>query len=326
MRLPRRKFLQVAASAAVLPVLSGTVSADSYPARPVRMIVPYPPGGPTDVFARLIAQKLSERFGKQFFVENLGGAGGNIGTGQAAKAPADGYTMLVAVNSLVINPALYASVPYDPHKDFDPVALAVAFSTGLSVNPSVPANTLDELVALIRANPGKYNYTSGGVGTPSHLLGELLRTSLSLDLAHIPYTGSGPAVAAVVAGHVPIAFTALTAAAPHIKSGKLRAIAVASKRRSPMLLDVPTTAEAGHADLEGDGWIGILLPAGSPREIVDLLNGAIKDIIELPDIKQRMVPFGFESVGAKPEEFAAQLKGEMARWAKVIRAANIKAE
>lgn len=326
MRLPRRKFLQVAASAAVLPVLSGTVSADSYPARPVRMIVPYPPGGPTDVFARLIAQKLSERFGKQFFVENLGGAGGNIGTGQAAKAPADGYTMLVAVNSLVINPALYASVPYDPHKDFDPVALAVAFSTGLSVNPSVPANTLDELVALIRANPGKYNYTSGGVGTPSHLLGELLRTSLSLDLAHIPYTGSGPAVAAVVAGHVPIAFTALTAAAPHIKSGKLRAIAVASKRRSPMLLDVPTTAEAGHADLEGDGWIGILLPAGSPREIVDLLNGAIKDIIELPDIKQRMVPFGFEFVGAKPEEFAAQLKGEMARWAKVIRAANIKAE
>lgn len=326
MKLPRRKFLQLAASATVMPILSRTVAAQSYPARPVRIIVPYPPGGPADVFARLVAQKLSDQFGKQFFIENVGGAGGNIGTGQAARAPADGYTLLVAVNSLVINPALYATVPYDPHKDFDPVSLAVAFSTGLSIHPSVPANTLDELIALIRANPGKYNYTSGGVGTPSHLLGELMRTSLSLDLPHIPYTGSAPAVGAVVAGHVPIAFTALTAAAPHIKSGKLRAIAVASKRRSPMLPDVPTTAEAGHGDLEGDGWIGILLPAGSPRKIVDLLNEATKTIVGLPDIRERMVPFGFEATGTNPEEFSAQLKVEMDKWTKVIRAANIKAE
>ena len=274
----------------------------------------------------MLAQKLSENLGKQFYIENIGGAGGNIGTGQAAKAPADGYTILIAVNSLVINPTLYATVPFDAQKDFDPVTLAVAFGTSLSVNPSVPANTLKELIAHIRANPGKYSYTSGGVGTPSHLLGELLRISQSLDLPHIPFAGSGPAVASVVAGHVPIAFTALTAAVPHIKSGKLRAIAVASKQRSPALPETPTTAEAGYTELEGDGWIGVLLPARSPREIVGLLNREITKIIAIPDVRSQMAPFGFEPVGSAPEEFSAQLRIEMEKWGKVIQTANIKAE
>ena len=324
MKLPRRKFLQLVAGAAVLPMTSRLTRAQSYPARPVRMIVPYPPGGPTDVFARLIAQKLSDHLGKQFIVENVPGAGGNIGTGQAAKAPADGHTILVAVNSLVINPTLYATVPFDPYKDFDPVTLAVAFSTGLSVNPSVPANTIKELVTLIRANAGKYSYTSGGVGTPSHLLGELFRMSLSLDLPHVPFTGSGPAIGSVVAGHVPIAFTALTPALPQITSGKLRALAVMSKRKSPMLPNVPTAAEAGFAELDGDGWIGILVPVGTSRVIVDLLNREMKKIVSLPDVQQRMVPFGFDPIGTTPEEFLAQLKAEMEKWGKVIRAADIK--
>jgi tripartite-type tricarboxylate transporter receptor subunit TctC len=324
MTLPRRNFLQLAASTAVLPLASRAVLAQDYPVRPVRMIVPYPPAGPTDVFARLIAQRLSDRFGKPFVVENIAGAGGNIGTGQAAKAPADGHTILVAVNSLVINPTLYATVPFDPYKDFDPVTLAVAFGTGLTINPSVPANSVKELVALIRANAGKYSYTSGGVGTPSHLLGELFRMSLSLDLPHIPFTGSGPAIAAVVAGHVPIALTALTPALPQITSGKLRALAVMSQRKSPVLPNVPTAPEAGFNDLHGDGWIGILVPAGTSRGIVNLLNHEIKTIVGQPDVQQRMTPLGFDPVGTTPEEFSAQLRIEMEKWGKVIRAANIK--
>jgi tripartite-type tricarboxylate transporter receptor subunit TctC len=288
------------------------------------MIVPFPPGGPTDVFARLLAQKLSDQLGKPFVVENIPGAGGNIGTGLAAKAAADGHTILVAVNSLVINPTLYATVPYDPYKDFDPIALAVAFGTALSVNPSVPAHTVKELVAVIRANPGKYSYTSGGVGTPSHLLGELFRMSLSLDLPHIPFAGSGPAITSVVGGQVPIAFTALTPALPQITSGNLRALAVLSKRHSQILPNVPTAAEAGFDELTGDGWIGLLAPAGTPNEIVKLLNGEIKKIVGLPDIRERMTPLGFDPIGTTPEEFLAELKMEMEKWSKVIRAANIK--
>ncbi len=322
--LLRRQFLELAATATVLPLASRSAWAQSYPTRPVRMIVPFPPGGPTDVFARLLAQKLSDQLGKPFVVENIPGAGGNIGTGLAAKAAADGHTILVAVNSLVINPTLYATVPYDPYKDFDPIALAVAFGTALSVNPSVPAHTVKELVAVIRANPGKYSYTSGGVGTPSHLLGELFRMSLSLDLPHIPFAGSGPAITSVVGGQVPIAFTALTPALPQITSGNLRALAVLSKRHSQILPNVPTAAEAGFDELTGDGWIGLLAPAGTPNEIVKLLNGEIKKIVGLPDIRERMTPLGFDPIGTTPEEFLAELKMEMEKWSKVIRAANIK--
>jgi tripartite-type tricarboxylate transporter receptor subunit TctC len=326
MKLRRRQFLQLTAGAVLPLFVSRFASAQAYPSRPVRVVVPYPPGGPTDVFARVIAEKLSEQLGKPFVIENIAGAGGNIGTGQAAKAPADGHTILVAVNSLVINPTLYASVPFDPYKDFDPVTLAIAFGTGLVVNPAVPANSITELVTLVRQNPGKFTYTSGGVGTPSHLLGELFRMSQSLDLPHVPFAGSGPAIGAVVGGHVPLAFTALTPALPHITTGKLRALAITSKRKSTALPSVPTAAELGFPELDGDGWIGVLVPARAPAEVVQTLNRQIKIALAAPDVQQRMATLGFDAIGSSPDAFSAQMKGELEKWAKVIRGASLKPE
>jgi tripartite-type tricarboxylate transporter receptor subunit TctC len=327
-KLPRRRFLHLAASAAALPAASRTTSrmawAQTYPIRPVRVIVPFAPGGPTDVCARLIAQKLSEHLGKQFYVENVAGAGGNIGTGQAARAAADGYTVLITVNSHVINPSLYDTVPYDAFKDFEAVTLAAAFATALSVNPSVPANTVKDLVTLIKASPGKYSFASPGFGTPSHLLGEQFRVVVGLDLVHVPYNGSGPATTSVVAGHTPIAFAALSAAVPQVRDGKLRALAVMSKSRSQAMADLPTITQAGYPDLDGDGWVGFLVPAGAATEIVTLLQREVVKIIALPDMKERLSALGFDPVGSTGEEFAAQMKLEMEKWAKVIRAANLK--
>src|ERR1700761_9375378 len=239
MRLPRRRFLHLAAGFSALPALSGVVKAQSYPARTVRVIVPYSPGGPTDVCARLIAQKLSDRLGKQFYVEDITGAGGNIGTGQAARTAPDGYSILITVNSYVINPTLYAKVPYRVLQDFDSVTLAVGFPSAMLVNPSVPATTVKELVALIKQSPNKYSFASPGFGTPSHLLGEQFRVVLGLDLVHVPYGGSGPAMLSAVAGDTPIAFAALSAAVPQIKDGKLRALAVRRQSRSQALPDLP---------------------------------------------------------------------------------------
>jgi len=326
MKLPRRHFLQLAAGTAALPALSRIARAQTYPARPVRVIVPYAPGGPTDVCARLIAQGLSDRLGRQFYVENIAGAGGNIGTGQAARAAADGYSILVTVNSHVINPTLYSRIPYDPFKDFEAVTLAAAFASALSVNPSVPAGTVRELVTLIKASPGKYSFASPGFGSPSHLLGEQFRVVAGLDLVHVPYGGSGPAIASTVAGHTPIAFAALSAAAPLVKDGKLRALAVMSKSRSQVLPELPTIAEAGYPGLEGDGWVGVLVPAGTPPQTIAVLQREIVSIIALPEVKERLSSLGFDPVGDTPEEFTAQMKLEMEKWAKVIRVANLKAE
>ena len=324
MRLPRRTFLHLAAGAATLPMLSQFASGQAYPARPVRVIVPFSPGGPTDVCARLIAQKLTDHLGKQFFVENVAGAGGNIGTGQAAKATPDGYTILIAVNSHVINPTLYDKVPYDPFKDFEPVTLAASFASAFSINPSVAANSVSELVALIKANPGKFSFASPGLGTPSHLLGEQFRVTAGLDLVHIPYGGSGPAIASAVAGHTQIAFAALSAAAPQAKDGKLRILAVMSKVRSPAYPDAPTIAQAGYPDLDGDGWVGVLVPAGTPKDIAALLQREVAQIIAQPDLQSRLSALGFSAVGNSPAEFETQMKLEQEKWGKVIRAANIK--
>ena len=276
------------------------------------------------MFGRLMAEKLSEHFGQQFYIENIGGAGGNIGTGRAVKAAADGYTLLLTANNHIINPLLYESVPYDAFKDFESVTLAVSFPTALSVNPLVPAQTVTELVALVRATPGKYSFASSGVGTPSHLLGERFRQKLNLDLVHVPSNGSGPATAAVIAGDTPVCFAALTAAAPLAQAGRVRVLATMSNTRSRALPEVPTITEAGYAGLDGEGWDGIFVPAGTPQQIVKLLGDEIRNIVTLPDVQARIEALGFLAVGAPSKVFAKELANESATWREVIRAAGLK--
>jgi tripartite-type tricarboxylate transporter receptor subunit TctC len=323
----RREFLRLSAAALALSVTSRMAWTQSgYPARPVRLIVTFPPGGAADIFARPVAQKLSERLGQQFYVENVAGAAGNLGTVQAARAAPDGYTVLFAFSSFVVNPSLFARVAYDPLKNFEPVTLAVAITTALTVSPSVPAKTVKELVDLIRANPGKYSFASPGFGTQPHLAGEQFRLSLGLDLTHVPFTGAGPSNGSVIAGHTPIGFSTLAAAVPHVHSGALRALAVTSKARSHALPDVPTMSEAGYPDIVGDNWIGVLVPAGTPKEIITALNREIVQIIAQSDLKDRLVAMGYEPIASTPEAFAQVIKVELETWGKVIRAANIKVE
>ena len=324
MKFSRRRFLHLAAASAVFaPRTSG---AQAYPVRPVRVIVPFAPAGPTDVFARLMAQKLSEQTGAQFYVDNIAGAGGNIGTGRAAQSSPDGYTLLVTGANFVVNPALYPHVPYDPTKDFDPVTIAVSAPAVLTVNPTLPVQTVKELVALIKAHPGKYSFASPGTGTPPHLVGELFRVSLGLDLVHVPYNGGGPAIGSTLAGHTPISFGSTAPAVPLVKEGKLLALAVSSKKRSPALPDVPTMTEAGYPDVSGESWFAVLVPAGTPKEIIVFLQREIAQAIAVPDIKERLTALGYEPVASTPEEAAAQFRVEIAKWGKVIGEAGIKAQ
>jgi len=316
--------LALAAALALLGVAAA--QAQTYPTHAVRAIVAFAPGGVTDTFARLMAQRLSEDLGKQFYVDNVPGATGNIGTAQAAKAAPDGYTLLFAFSSYVVNPTLFDKIPYDPEKDLDPVTLAVTSATVLSVNPLVPARSVKELVDLIKANPGKYSYSSAGVGTQAHLAGEQFRLSLGLDLVHVPFNGGAPAIGAVVGGHTPIGFGSPAASLPQIQQGNVRALAITGAKRSRILPDVATMAEAGYPQIQGDTWVGVMVPAGTPKDIVALLNREIAKIIATPDMQARLTELGYEPVASSPEEFARRIKTEIATWAGVIRAAHIKAE
>jgi tripartite-type tricarboxylate transporter receptor subunit TctC len=264
--------------------------------------------------------------GQQFVIENQAGAGGNIGIGNAAKATSDGYTILVVSSSFVVNPSLYDKIPYDPNKDFAPITMAAASPNVLVVHPSVQAKTVQELVALIKANPGKYNYAMPGAGTTPHLSGELLKLSAKLDLVTVPFNGAGPAVQSVVGGHTPIGFTAVPPSAPQVKAGTLRALAVTSAKRSSALPDVPTMAEAGFPGQEADTLQGVLVPAATPKEIVALLHREFIKAIAAPDVQQRFAELGFDAAGSTSEQFAAQIKDEIAKWSKVIREANIKVQ
>jgi tripartite-type tricarboxylate transporter receptor subunit TctC len=305
---------------------ASAASAQTYPDRPVKVIVPFAPAGPTDVIARIVADKLSVSLGKQFYVENRAGAGGNTGTAAVATSPPDGYTLLVASTGLVVNPSLFAKVPYDPVKDFAPISLIAVSPNVLTVHPSVPAQTVKELVDLIKATPGKYSYASPGVGSTPHLSGEMFRISQGLDLVVVQFGGAGPAIQSTVGGHTPIAVTALPPATPQIKEGKLRGLMVTSQKRVRALPDVPTVAEAGLAGQEAYTLTGLLAPAGTPKAIVDLIHSEIVKIVALPDVQTRLDELGFEVVANSPDQFAAQIKTEMERWGKVIRDAKIKPE
>ena len=300
--------------------------AEGYPNRPVRIVVGFPAGGPTDVIARLVAQKLSDSLGQQFFVENVGGAGGNTAAGQVARAPADGYTIMAISTGFVVNPSLYAKVPYDPVKDFAAVSLVAVSPNVVSVNPSLPAKTLPELVQLIRDNPGKYSYAGPGIGSTPHLGGELFRLAFNLDLVHVPFTGAAPAVQATVGGHTPIAFTALPSALSAIQAGQLRAIGIAANERTGSLPDVPTFAEQGVKDQEAETLTGLVAPAATPKDIVDLLSREIARAIAQPDITARLDTLGFTPVANTPDEFGARIKLEIEKWGKVVRDAKLRIE
>jgi tripartite-type tricarboxylate transporter receptor subunit TctC len=330
MNLRRRQFLHLAASAAALSAVSNTHARsepqirERYPTRPIRVIVPASPGGSIDVFARLVTQRLSEQLGKHFYVENLPGASGNAGTGQAAKAAADGYTVLLTTNNLVISPSFFEKIPYDPFRDFDPVTLACPSPVVLSINSSVPANTVTDLISLIKAHPGKYNFASGGTGSLQQLAAEAFRSRSALDVAHIPFNGGGPAVGSAVAGHTPIVFSQPPQVVPYVENGTLRALAVMGEGRSQALPEVPTMAEAGYPELEAVQWIGVLVPAGTPNDIVALLNREIGKVVALSEMKERLVSLGFEPSASTPEELQARMKVELQTWAKVISGGNIK--
>jgi tripartite-type tricarboxylate transporter receptor subunit TctC len=308
---------------AVAVLAPGATQAASYPDHPVKIVVPFAPAGPTDVMARLIAQKLSESLKQQFYIENHPGAGGNIGMVQVAKSAPDGYTILVASSSFVVNPSLYAKNPYDPFKDFAPVTLAAASPNILVVNADFPAKTVKELVDLVTKNPGKYNYAMPGTGTTPHLAGELFKLTFKLDLATVPFNGAGPAIQSAVAGHTPVAFTALPPTAPQVQGGKLRGLAVTATKRSSALPDVPTMAEAGVTGQESETMQGIFLPAGTPKDIVGLLNREIAKAMALPDVKEKCAQLGFDVVANTPDEFALYIKKEVDKWGKVIKDANI---
>ena len=313
---------------AVALLLSGAAPsrAEGYPTRPVRVVVGFPAGGPTDIIARIAAQKLSESLGQQFYVENLPGAGSNIASGQVAHAAPDGYTIMVISTGFMVNPSLYAKVPYDPIKDFSAVTLVAASPNVVVVNPQVPAKTLPELVQLIRDNPGKYSYAGPGIGSTPQLGGELFRLTYKLDLIHVPFTGAAPAVQSTIGGHTPIAFTALPSSMAAIQAGQVRAIALAATERAPQLPDVPTFAEQGVKDQEADTLTGIVVPAGTPKEIIDLLSRTVAKGVAEPEVKARLAALGFRPVANTPDEFAARIKSEIEKWGKVVHAANLRIE
>ena len=315
------------AAAVAAAVSSPAVAADAaYPSRPVRMIVPFAPGGPTDVIARVIAQKLTEAWGQQVVVDNRAGAGGNIGMGLAAQALPDGHTILVVSSSFVVNPTLYAKIPYDPYKSFVPVTNAAASPNVFTVHPSVAAKSMQDIVALAKAHPRKYNIATPGVGTTPDLGAELLRMTTKADIVRVPYGGAGPAVAAVVGNQVQIGCTALPPTTPHIQGGRLRALAVTGVKRTAALPEVPTIAEAGFKGQEADTLQGVLVPAGTSKAIVAKIQADIARALAAPDAKERVTGLGFDIIASTPEQFTAQIKTEIAKWGKVIKASGLKAD
>src|SRR5918999_3470079 len=310
---------------ALLCCLSVHANGQGYPAKPVRVIVPYPPGGGNDTLARLFAAKLGERMGQPFVVENRPGAGTMIGTEAAAKSPPDGYTILLSsIATHALSPNLYARVPYDPIKDFAPITLLGVAPTVMVVNKDLPAASLAEFISLAKSKPGSFTYASGGNGTPPHINGEVFKALAGIDLLHVPYKGGGPALADLVAGRVHVMLDTAASAMPHVRGGRLRALAISARERSPEYPEVPTFAEAGLPQYETNAWYSMHAPAGTPPEIVRRLKAELVAIVKDPDVVARFRQLSTEPVGSSPVEFAAFVKAELEKYARIIKAANIR--
>ncbi len=302
---------------------ASTGSGQAYPTRPIRFIVPFPAGGPTDAIARIVGQKLTEAWGQQVVVDNRAGAGGNIGMGIAAHASPDGHTVLLVSSSFVANPGLYKKIPYDPYQSFAPVSKVVAAPHAFFTHPSQPVKSIGELIELVKRNPKKHSMATPGVGTTPDLSAHLLRLDTKIDIVLVPYGGGGPSLAAVLGNQVPFGCQAIPPVTAHFKAGRLRALALTSESRVPALPDVPTMAEAGYKGQEADTMTGMLLPAGTPKTIVNKLHAEVVRIVALPDVKDRIAEMGFNIIVNSPQEFALQIKDEVARWGKVVKAAGI---
>jgi tripartite-type tricarboxylate transporter receptor subunit TctC len=318
--------LWLALFAMSLVALSCPADAQDYPTKPIKFIVPYPPGGGTDVVARIVNEPLATALGQPIVIDNRGGAAGNLGTDIVAKAPADGYTILFTLSSHTINPKLYEKLPFDVERDFVPVSLVALIPQILVANPSVPITSVKELIAYAKANPGKLNYASVGIGSPAHIAGELLKLKTGIDMVHVPYKGGGPAVVDTIGGQVQLAFVSMPAALQHVKSGRLRAIAVASAKRSASAPEIPTIAEAGVPDYAVESWYGALAPAKTPPAIVAKLNAAFAKVLESPQVKERLFAQGAEAASSSPAQFDRMMKDELAKWEQVIKSAGIKPE
>ena len=312
------------ALAALCAIAAPLVQAQRFPERPIRFIVPFPPGGGNDILARVIAPKMAEFLGQPVIVDNRAGAGGNIGADIAAKSAPDGYTIVIASNQVTMNPALYAKLPFDIEKDFEPIALAASVPMVLVVHPSVAARNVSELIALAKANPGKLNYSTPGTGTPQHIAFEVFNHAAGINITHVPYKGTGPAIADLIGGQVQAAFGTMASLEQQVKAGKLRALAVATPKRSQVMRDVPTVAESGLPGFDVSLWYSILAPAGTPKEIVARISGDIAKTLALPEVRDRLVAQGFDVSYLNPEQMSELMRRDTARWGKSLREIGLK--
>ena len=310
-----------------MTLFSPLLAAQAWPSKAVRIIVPVGAGGATDILSRTLGQRLGVVWGQQVVIDNRPGGGSNIGFELAAKAPADGYTLLMAQPAFTVNVSLYRKLAYDPLRDFSPVTLAAEGANVLVVHPSVPARTLKDLIALAKGKPGRLSYASSGNGTTPHLSGELFKSMAGVNIVHIPYKGAGASVVDLMGGHVDLAFVSLSSVVPQLKAGKLRALAITSAKRSALMPDLPTFAEAGLQGYEVTGWYGVVAPAGTPREVIERLHTDITRALTQPEVVQTLSAFGLEAAAPNtPEAFAAYLRAEITKWAKVVKASGAKAD
>ena len=317
---------RLAKATVVLLALGAAAHAEDYPAKPIRLVIPFPPGGSNDVVGRLVAKQMSEALGQQVFVDNRGGAGGVIGTTDVAKAAPDGYTLGIVSIAHAVNPALHNDLGYDPIKSFAPIAILATGPNVLVVNPDLPVKSVKELIALAKQKPGELNYASAGIGSFQHLGGELFKLMAGVDIVHVPYKGGGPAMQDVIGGHVKIMFSSLIQTTPFIKSGQLRALGTGGEKRSPVLPDVPTIAEAGVPDYAANNWWGVVAPAGTPQPIIDKVYKSIQVALKAPALQEEFAREGASTVEMSSAQFGSFIKVEIDKWARVVKEGDIKAQ